>query len=117
MNFTIKEAPGIGVEMANVKKIVDLKDREEVTMEVEVVKIFAPREFIRKDGRPGKVRNIMVKDDTGDCRLALWDDDTDLIERLGITVGSRLRCQDCYVKQTDYGTDVGKGKKGSIALI
>lgn len=103
--------------MAANKKIIDLKDREEVSIEVTVVRIFDAKEFSRKDGTSGKVRNIKVKDDTGECRIALWDNDVDLIETLGVVEGTKLQCQDCYVKQTDFGTDIGKGKKGTITSI
>ncbi|OPY30907.1 MAG: Replication factor A [Methanomassiliicoccales archaeon PtaU1.Bin124] len=110
-------ATGNDDHMANVKKVIDLKDREEVTVEVEVTKIFDAKSFSRKDGSSGKVRNLKVKDDSGECRIALWDNDVDMIENLSIVEGTKLRCQDCYVKQTDFGTDISKGKKGSITVI
>ena len=103
--------------MANVRKIIDLKDREEVTIDVEVTKIFDAKTFSKKDGSTGRVRNLKVKDETGECRVALWDNDVEMIESQGIKEGSKLRCQDCYVKQTDFGTDISKGKKGSITVV
>lgn len=103
--------------MANVKKIIDLKDREEVTVEVTVTKILDAKSFSRKDGSSGRVRNVKVKDETGECRIALWDLDVDMIENLGIAEGTKLKCQDCYVKQTDFGIDISKGKKGTIVVI
>ncbi len=103
--------------MANVKNIKDLKDREEATVEVEVSKIADTKEFERRTGGRGRVRNINVRDDTGSCRLALWDADVDLVENLPIQVGSKLRCVDCYVKHSDFGMDISKGKKGSIEKI
>jgi replication factor A1 len=103
--------------MAVNKKVIDLKDREEVSIEVTVVRIFDTKEFSRKDGTSGKVRNIKVMDDSGDCRVALWDNDVDLIETLGIVEGTKLKCEDCFVKQTDFGTDISKGKKGKITSI
>lgn len=103
--------------MANVKNIKDLKDREEVTLEVEVTKIADTKEFEKRTGGKGRVRNISVKDETGSCRLALWDNDVDLVESLPLEVGSRLRCVDCYTKHSDFGLDISKGKKGKIEKI
>jgi replication factor A1 len=99
------------------KKIAELKDREEVTLEVTVTKIMPVRQFTKKDGGQGKVRNVNVNDDSGSCRIALWDADADIIETLGIAEGTKLKCVDCFVKQTDYGVDISKGRKGSIDKI
>jgi replication factor A1 len=99
------------------KKIAELKDREEATIEVTVTKIMPVRQFTKKDGGEGKVRNISVNDETGSCRIALWDADAESVESLGIVEGSKLKCVNCFVKQTDYGIDISKGRKGSIEKI
>lgn len=113
-----KEENGEKMEpKANVKKIADLKDREEITIDLEVVKINDTRQFEKRTGGQGRVRNVNVKDETGTCRLALWDDDVDMIEKLEIQPGSKVRCIDCYVKKTDFGTDVSKGRKGNIEKL
>ncbi|MDD1770278.1 MAG: hypothetical protein LUO79_04245 [Methanomassiliicoccales archaeon] len=112
-----EEDSGTMEPKANLKKIADLKDREEVTIELEVVKINDTRQFEKRTGGQGRVRNVNVKDDTGTCRLALWDNDVDMIETLEIQPGSKLRCVDCYVKKTDFGTDVSKGRKGKIEKL
>jgi replication factor A1 len=99
------------------KKISEFKDREEVTVEVTVTKIMPVRQFTKKDGGQGKVRNVNVNDETGSCRIALWDADADMIEALGIVEGTKLKCIDCFVKQTDFGVDISKGRKGKIDKI
>jgi replication factor A1 len=45
-----------------------------------VIELDEKRTFDRDDGSQGQVRNVRVKDDTGDVRVALWGDkaDTDL---------------------------------------
>lgn len=105
------------IPTSNAKKVADLKDREEVTIELEVVKVSDTRQFEKRTGGQGRVRNLNVRDDTGSCRLALWDDDVDLVETLDIQPGTKLRCVNCYVKKSDFGTDVSKGKKGKIEKI
>jgi replication factor A1 len=103
--------------MGDVKSVRDLKDREEATIEVEVTKIADIKEFEKRTGGKGRVRNISVRDETGSCRLALWDTDVELVENLPIEIGSKLLCADCYVKHSDFGLDVSKGKKGRIEKI
>jgi replication factor A1 len=107
----------MGISMPNVKTVKELKDREEVTIELEVTKIGDMKEFEKRTGGRGKVRNLNVRDETGTCRIALWDADVDLVETLDIQVGTKLRCTECFVKQTDFGVDITKGKKGKIEKL
>jgi replication factor A1 len=102
-----------GVNMVT-KKIVDLKDREEATTVVKITKINEARTFNKRTGGQGRVRNLDVEDETGKCRLTLWDEDIELPEKLDLKVGTQLTLTDCYAKQSDYGIDISKGKKGKI---
>jgi replication factor A1 len=107
----------MGISMPNEKTVKELRDREEVTIELEVTKVAETKEFDKRTGGRGKVRNLNVRDETGTCRIALWDADVDLVDSLGIQPGTKLRCVDCFVKQTDFGVDITKGKKGSIEKL
>ncbi len=102
-----------GVNMVT-KKIADLKDREEASAVVKVTKINEAKTFNKRTGGQGKVRNLDVEDETGTCRLTLWDDDIELPEKLDVKIGTQLVLTDCYAKQSDYGLDISKGKKGKI---
>ncbi len=99
------------------KTVAELKDREEITIELEVTKIADIKEFEKRTGGRGRVRNLNVRDESGNCRLALWDDDVDLVEKMDIQVGTKLACSDCFVKKTDFGTDITKGKNGKLDKI
>jgi replication factor A1 len=48
-----------------------------------VIELDEKRTFDRDDGSQGQVRNIRVKDDTGDIRVALWGDKADTEVDLG----------------------------------
>jgi replication factor A1 len=48
-----------------------------------VIELDEKRTFDRDDGSQGQVRNIRVKDDTGDIRVALWGDKADTNVDLG----------------------------------
>jgi len=101
----------------NYKTIAEFKDRDEVSTEVIISSISDIREFIRRDGEVGQVRNLIVEDDTGSCRLTLWDEDVYLPDEEGWQPGEKLRLINCYVKFTDYGTDLTKGKIGTIEKV
>jgi replication factor A1 len=106
-----------GVIKMATKKIADLKDREEVSTVVKVNKINDVRNFNKRTGGQGRVRNLEVEDESGNCRLTLWDDDVELPESMSISVGTELTLTDCYTKQTDFGLDISKGKKGKIEKV
>ncbi|MCH8907701.1 MAG: hypothetical protein IH840_11475 [Candidatus Heimdallarchaeota archaeon] len=45
-----------------------------------IKRIYSVRTFNRKDGTEGKVRNIEIADDTGEAKVTLWDNRTQLVE-------------------------------------
>jgi len=94
--------------------IADLKDGEVITIVVTVVKIDDTREVILKDGSPRKVRDMIIGDDSGTCKFTLWGEDTSLPESLGISEGDRIILIDCYVKRSDYGLQITRGRSGCI---
>jgi replication factor A1 len=106
-----------GLLMTNKKSISELRDREEASLEVKIKKILNAREFRKRDGGIGRVRNLDIEDETGSCRLVLWDDDVDMPEKLGLKENAGLRLVNCYVKHTDFGLDVSKGRKGKIEPV
>jgi replication factor A1 len=48
-----------------------------------VIELDEKRTFDRDDGSQGQVRNVRIKDDTGDIRVALWGDKADVDVDLG----------------------------------
>ncbi|MDW5563564.1 MAG: OB-fold nucleic acid binding domain-containing protein [Methanomassiliicoccus sp.] len=105
-----------GIKMV-AKKISDIKDREEVSAVVRVTKINEAKTFNKRTGGQGRVRNLDIEDDSGNCRLTLWDEDVELPENMDLEIGTQLTLTDCYVKKTDFGTDISKGKKGKIEKL
>lgn len=111
-----KEEEG-GNNMASIKKIADLGDKEEISIVVKVTRINDTKTFQKRTGGEGKVRNLNIEDETGTCRLTLWDEDVELPENMNIEIGTQLKLTDCYTKQTDFGLDITKGRKGQIELV
>lgn len=106
----------LGRGSLNVQTVRELREGMEVTLRVRVEGIGPVREFARQDGRGGRVVNLDIADDTGRCRLTLWDEDVALVEKGKIAVGSALRLLDCFVRVTRFGTEVSRGKFGTVLV-
>ncbi len=106
----------LGGSVAEFHRIADLEEGMEVNLRARVVGVSPMRTFTRQDGSPGRVVNLELKDDSGFCRLPLWDEDVGLVERGKIAVGKTVRAVDCYVKRTNFGLEVSKGKFGSLVV-
>ncbi len=79
-------------------KISDLKrDMGEVRLLGVVVDPGQVREFDRKDGGKGKVRSVLLGDETGKIRLTLWNELTDLPLEKGQTLEViNVSCRERY---------------------
>lgn len=106
----------LGRSVASFARIADLEEGMEANLRATVTGISPVRSFTRQDGTPGRVVNLELRDESGFCRFALWDDDVGLVERGKVAVGSTVRALDCYAKRTNFGLDVGRGKFGTLLV-
>jgi len=104
----------LGVDVAEWAPISDIEEGAEVSIRGEVTAVTPVREFTRQDGSKGRVVNLTVKDPSGSCRVVLWDDDVGLVAEGRVKVGGILRCLDCFVRRTNYGLEMGRGKFGAL---
>ncbi len=77
-----------------------------------VVRVSNPRRF-EKDGRTGRVVNLVVRDDTGEKRLVLWHKDVDLVEKGVISKNSILCIKNGYVKDDE----IHVGMFGTVEVL
>jgi replication factor A1 len=76
--------------------ISEVKSDVPCTVKGAIENVGSLREFTRNNGSPGQVRNIVLKDDTGEIRAALWGD-----KALAITeedTNSNVTLRDCTPK-------------------
>ena len=106
----------MGRGTVNFQTVRELREGMEVTLRVRADGVSRVREFARQDGSKGRVVNIDISDDTGRCRLALWDEDVTLVDRGRIAIGTTLRLLDCFVRITRFGTEVSRGKFGTVLV-
>ncbi len=57
-------------------------EMRKVSIKARVVNITEPNTFERDDGDDGKVQNVVLGDDTGTIRLTLWDEQTEIAEKV-----------------------------------
>ena len=92
--------------------IKDLKAREgNVDVVVEVVSKEEPREF-EKFGKTGKVCNAVIKDESGETKLTLWNDDIDKVN-----IGDKLHITNGYVNEWQGDLQLTTGKFGKLEVV
>jgi ssDNA-binding replication factor A large subunit len=105
-----------GGSMAAFQAIKDLEEGGEANLRATVVGLSPIHAFTRQDGSPGRVVNLELRDETGFCRMPLWDEDVAWVEKGKIAVGKTVRAIDCFVKRTNFGLEVGRGKFGAVLV-
>lgn len=90
-------ANNLGVSI-NPRKIVEalkvnqlVPGQSNITLIGKINRIYAIREFSRKDKTKGKVRNLELIDNTGKVRVSLWDMKTKIIEDKSLHVGDIVK--------------------------
>ena len=106
----------LGRSVASFARIADLEEGMEANLRATIVNVSPVRTFTRQDGTGGRVVNLELRDESGFCRFALWDDDVGLVERGKAAIGATVRALDCYVKRTNFGLDVSRGKFGALVI-
>jgi len=80
-----------------------------------IMKIFEPKEF-EKDGQKGKVANIILGDNTGTIRLSLWNEQTEMIDKL--KPGMVVETFGAYTKEdATGGAEIRLSKKGGLKIL
>ena len=93
-------------------QIKDLKPKQgNVDIIVDVVDVGDSREF-QKFGKPGKVATAIAKDETGDIKLTLWNEDIDKVK-----AGDKLHLTNGYVNEWQGEMQLTTGRMGKLEII
>ena len=93
-------------------KIKDLKPKQgNVDIIVDVIDVESPREF-QKFGKPGKVANAIAKDETGDIKLTLWNEDIDKVK-----AGDKIHLVNGYVNEWQGEMQLTTGRMGKLEVV
>ena len=108
----------VGRNTHSTTKITELEPEKDFTVVGRVVSISDSKTFKRKNGTAGKVINLEITDDTGRCRLVLWNDDIDHIKNKEIRIGTTIKIINGYTKQGyTGGLEINLGRWGLLEVV
>ncbi|MDD5163499.1 MAG: OB-fold nucleic acid binding domain-containing protein [Candidatus ainarchaeum sp.] len=112
-------AKELGLELDKSSERMKIKQLEDgmsnVDLLVKVMQIFAPKEF-EKNGKKGRLCNLIVADDSGEIRLTLWHDDVKKIQEQGAEKGSVLELKNCYVTSFKEKAQLNLSYQGELSV-
>lgn len=82
-----------------------------IDLVAEVVEKEEPKNF-EKFGRTGKVCNARIKDETGELKLTLWNDDINKVN-----IGDKIHLKNGWCSEFRGEKRVSTGKFGAIEII
>ena len=93
-------------------QVKDLQPRQgKVDIVLDLVDVGEPREF-EKFGRAGRVTTAVAKDETGDIKITLWNDDIDKVKS-----GDKIKITNGYVSEWQGEMQLSTGKFGTLEVV
>jgi replication factor A1 len=81
-------------------------------VEGEIESISEPRTVSLKSGGQAQVADAMLKDDTGQIKLTLWDAQIKMVKQ-----GSKVRIENGYITTFRGENSLNVGKYGKLTII
>ena len=92
--------------------IADLQPRQgNVNLVATIVSKENAREF-NKFGKPGRVCNAVIKDDSGEMKLTLWNEQVELV-----SIGDKIEVKNGYVSEWQGERQLSTGKFGTLSIL
>jgi replication factor A1 len=108
----------LGRNTQSITKIADLRADGDFTVVGRVLSVSDSRTFRRKSGNQGKVVNLEIVDDTGTCRLVLWNEDIEQVKNKDIQPGKTVKVINGYTKQGYTGElEINLGRWGTLQVL
>lgn len=93
-------------------KISELQPRQQnVEVLGDIVSKEEPREF-EKFGKVGRVCNAKIKDDSGEVKLSLWNEQVDMVK-----VGDKVKISNGWVSEWQGELQLSTGKFGQLNVL
>ena len=108
---------GLGRNTQGITPIASLEAKNEYTIVGTVRNILPQKTFSKKNGMEGRVVNLDVADDSGICRVVLWNNDVDVIKNKHIKQGSTIKIINGYTKQGYSGIELNVGRWGLVEVV
>ncbi len=93
-------------------QVKELKPRQgNVNIELEVIEVGEVREF-QKFGNVGRVATAIAKDDTGQIKVSLWNEDVDRVKE-----GDKIRITNGWVSEFQGEKQLSAGRLGKLEIV
>ena len=113
LGVNLLEKTKMKLEMKNI-----VSGMKNVNVVGRIFKISGINEFKRSDGSSGRVANLFVGDASDYVRVALWNDQTKLVEDGSIKLGDSIQIVNGLAKENVFGgIEIALGKYGSIRPV
>jgi len=110
--YLIARDKGVNSEHENTE-ISELKNGNTVNVKAEIVSVYPEREFER-NGKKGKVRNVLIRDKTGEAFLVLWNQETEKIREED--KGKEIQLKEFIAGEFNKKIQLKKGFNGAMEL-
>jgi len=108
----------LGRNTQALQTISQMEPNGEYTIQGTIQQIHDVRSFAKKNGYQGKVVNIDITDDTGNCRLVLWNKDVGMLQQHNLQIGTMVKVINGYTKQGYTGElELHLGKWGMLDIL
>ncbi|MEM5814558.1 MAG: DUF2240 family protein [Candidatus Aenigmatarchaeota archaeon] len=86
-----------------------------LTLEARISRVFDIRQFER-EGKRSKVANVILADGSGTVRMSLWDEQTDILDKL--KPGIAIEISGAYTKEdTRGGVEIRLSRRGAVRVL
>jgi replication factor A1 len=89
----------------------------DVSLTGQVISVFPPKRFKRRDWTEGKIANLIISDRSGTLRVVLWDNKADLVLTKKIQREETIKISHGYVREgRDGKLELHLGDRGNIRI-
>lgn len=90
----------------------------DVSLVVQVLSVFPPKTFKRRDWTEGRLANLLVSDKSGTLKVVLWDNNVDLVGTGKIQRKQIIQISHGYVREGfDGKPELHMGNNGTIDIL
>jgi replication factor A1 len=94
-------------------KIAELRSgMRSINVEASVVSVSEPRTVNKRDGGTAKVADVIIKDESGEMKLSLWEDQIGMVR-----AGSKISIENGYTTSFRGENQLSVGKYGKLNII
>jgi len=123
--FVIGKELGVNMENQNSELLEDIElnvsdikpNMKNIILIGRIKEIYKTHSFNRKDGSEGKVGSFLLHDSSGDIRVVLWDDKTEILKNDKFDLNELVKIINGYAKESKYSNpEIHIGRLGKIEL-